>query len=343
MIKTNNSKILVTGAAGFIGSAVSEKIANLGFEILGIDNLNDYYDPKLKLARINRIERNTANSKNFNFLKLDLSKKLDVNKIFSHGPFKYVVHLAAQAGVRYSLVNPMAYIDSNINAFVNLLEAMKDAGGIEHFIYASSSSVYGGNTKLPFHETDRVDNPVSLYAATKKSNELLSFVYSNLYNIPSTGLRIFTVYGPWGRPDMAAFKFVNAILTGQKIEVYNNGDMLRDFTYIDDVVDGILCLLDKSPTHNNTYNENSTKKDVPYQILNLGNNSPESLIDFVATIEACLGIKAKLVLKPMQPGDVVSTFADMSAFGKHTGLKINTSLKCGIKNFVVWYKQYYKK
>ena len=343
MVKTNNSKVLVTGAAGFIGSAVSEKIANLGFDTLGVDNINDYYDPKLKLARIKRIKKNTRNNTNFNFLKLDISKKSDVKKIFSLGPFNYIVHLAAQAGVRYSLINPMTYIESNINGFVNMLEAIKEIGGTKHFIYASSSSVYGGNIKLPFHERDRVDHPLSLYAATKKSNELLSFVYSSLYNIPSTGLRIFTVYGPWGRPDMAAFKFVNAILNGEKIEIYNNGDMLRDFTYLDDVVDGILCLLDKGPTHNNICNDNSSKKDVPNQVLNLGNNSPESLMDFVSTIESCLGVKAKLVLKPMQPGDVASTFADMSAFGEHTGMKFKTSLKHGMENFVVWYKQYYKK
>ena len=343
MIQNRNSKILVTGAAGFIGSAVSEKIVNLGFETLGVDNLNDYYDPKLKLARIDRVKKNTNNSKNFNFLKLDLSKQNDVKKIFTYGPFKYIVHLAAQAGVRYSLINPSAYVESNINGFVNLLEGIKEIGGTEHFIYASSSSVYGGNVVLPFHERDRVDHPVSLYAATKKSNELLSFVYSNLYKIPSTGLRIFTVYGPWGRPDMAAFKFVNAILNGEKIEIYNNGDMLRDFTYIDDVVEGIVCLLDKKPTLNSLHSKNFLKKDVPYQILNLGNNSPELLMAFVSTIETCLGVKAKIELKPMQPGDVVSTYADMSAFSKHTGMKIKTSLKHRLKNFVVWYKQYYKK
>ena len=342
MSDISKPKILVTGAAGFIGSAVSEKLTNLGYKTLGVDNLNSYYDPKLKLARINRIKKNTESSKNFKFLKLDLSEKANIKKIFKYGPFKYIVHLAAQAGVRYSITNPMAYIESNINAFVNLLEGIKDSGGTEHFVYASSSSVYGGNTKLPFHEDDRVDHPVSLYAATKKSNELLSYVYSHLYGIPTTGLRIFTVYGPWGRPDMAAFKFVKAILAGKEIDIYNYGDMSRDFTYIDDIVSGIVTLLKSSPKSTDINIEDSSKKHVPYRILNLGNSNPESLMNFLSIIEANLGLKANVSLKPMQPGDVVSTYADMSAFNQRTGTKIKTSLECGIGNFVTWYKKYYE-
>ena len=342
MVGNLKSKILVTGAAGFIGSAVCEKLLNMGFDTVGVDNLNGYYDPKLKLARINRIKKNINKNSNFEFIKLDLVNKTDVKKIFDFGPFEYIVHLAAQAGVRYSLINPMAYVESNINGFVNLLEGIKENKGTKHFVYASSSSVYGGNTKLPFHENDRVDHPISLYAATKKSNELLSFVYSHLYGIPSTGLRLFTVYGPWGRPDMAAFKFVSAILDGKEIEVYNNGGMFRDFTYIDDIVDGIIAVLDKIPISNDAYDEDSMKKDVPYQILNLGNSKSESLMKFLSIIEANLGIKAKIVFKAIQPGDIVSTYADMTAFNEHTGMEIKTSLENGIKNFVFWYKQYYK-
>ena len=237
----------------------------------------------------------------------------------------------------------MAYVDSNINGFVNLLELIKEHGGTEHFVYASSSSVYGGNTKLPFSEADRVDHPVSLYAATKKSNELLGFVYSHLFNIPSTGLRLFTVYGPWGRPDMAAFKFVKAILAGDKIDIYNYGKMERDFTYIDDIVEGIIAVLDKKPLYRVDLIEDLQKKQVPYQILNLGNSQPESLTSFLSIIENSLGIKAKTVLKPLQAGDIPSTFADMSAFSEHTGVKIKTSLETGISKFVAWYRDYYNK
>ena len=334
-------KILVTGSAGFIGSAVAERLLSLGFHIVGVDNLNNYYDPKLKLDRIKRIEKQNKKKQNFEFLKLDLRYKSSLMKIFKHGPFKKIIHFAAQAGVRYSIKNPSAYINNNIITFSNLLEAVKDNGGTEHLVYASSSSVYGGNTVLPFAENQRVDHPVNIYAATKKSNELMGFVYSHLYGVPTTGLRLFTVYGPWGRPDMALFKFVKLILSGKKIEIYNDGQMWRDFTYIDDIVDGIIAVLNKKPRYNASLNKNFFKEYVPYQILNLGNSQPQSLNYFLSVIERELGVKAVKVFKPMQSGEVTSTFADMKAFNEHTSLVIKTPLETGVKKFINWYREYY--
>ena len=336
-------KILVTGSAGFIGSAVAERLLSLGFHIVGVDNMNNFYDPKLKIDRIKRIEGHNKKKQNFEFLKLDLRYKKSLVKIFKHGPFEKIIHFAAQAGVRYSIKNPSAYVNNNIITFSNLLEAVKDNGGTEHLVYASSSSVYGGNIKLPFTENQRVDQPVNIYAATKKSNELMSFVYSHLYGIPTTGLRLFTVYGPWGRPDMALFKFVKLIISGKKIEIYNEGQMWRDFTYIDDAVDGIIAVLNKKPRYNASLNENFFKEYVPYQILNLGNSQPQSLNYFLSVIEKELGIKANKVFKPIQSGEVTSTFADMKAFNEHTSLEIKTPLKTGVRKFINWYREYYGK
>lgn len=329
-------KLLVTGAAGFIGSRLIE-LLNEENEIIGIDNLNDYYDISLKKARLKRLNKKN----NFKFIKMDLADKSAILNLFSIEQFDIVIHLGAQAGVRYSIENPYAYIDSNIMGMMNILEGARN-NPVNHLLYASSSSVYGGNRKVPFSPEDGVDHPVSLYAATKKSNELMAHTYSNLYGIPTTGLRFFTVYGPLGRPDMAYFSFTNKIIKGEVIEVFNNGDMMRDFTYIDDIVEGIIRLIPEAPRDNPNWTEEQVAESwAPYRILNIGNNSPVRLLDFIETIEKHLGMRAKKVFKPMQPGDVQTTFADVTDLEKLINFKPTTSLDLGIKRFVEWYKEYY--
>jgi UDP-glucuronate 4-epimerase len=301
--------------------------------VIGVDNLNDYYDIHLKQARLDSIQAH-PNSKNFKFVKLDLAEQAATATLFADEKPDSVIHLAAQAGVRYSLENPHAYISSNIVAFTNVLEACR-AIKPQHLVYASSSSVYGGNTKLPFSETDNVDHPVSLYAATKKANELMAHTYSHLYGIPTTGLRFFTVYGPWGRPDMAPFLFADAIFNNKPIKVFNHGDMLRDFTYIDDIVENVIRVLDKTATP-------STSTRAPYRLFNIGNNQPEKLLDFIGMLENAIGKEAQKELLPMQAGDVKATFADTSALEAWVGFKPNTELQMGVNKFVKWYRQYYQ-
>jgi UDP-glucuronate 4-epimerase len=328
-------KVLLTGVAGFIGYHVAIKLLERGDSVVGVDNLNDYYDVRLKEARLASIQVH-PNADNFKFIKLDLAEQTATAKLFADEKPGSVVHLAAQAGVRYSLENPHAYISSNIVAFTNVLEACR-AIKPQHLVYASSSSVYGGNTKLPFSESDNVDHPVSLYAATKKANELMAHTYSHLYGIPTTGLRFFTVYGPWGRPDMAPFLFADAILNNKPIKVFNHGDMMRDFTYIDDIVEGIIRVLDKPATpamEGNTH--------APCRLFNIGNNKPEQLLDFITILENAIGKTAQKELLPMQAGDVKATYADTSALEAWVGFKPNTPLKAGVEKFADWYRQYYR-
>jgi UDP-glucuronate 4-epimerase len=331
-------KVLLTGVAGFIGHAVCLRLLARGDTVVGVDNLNDYYDVRLKEARLASIQAH-PNAKNFKFVKLDLAEQVATAKLFHDENPDSVVHLAAQAGVRYSLENPFAYINSNIVAFTNILEACR-AIQPQHLVYASSSSVYGGNTKLPFSETDNVDHPVSLYAATKKANELMAHTYSHLYNIPTTGLRFFTVYGPWGRPDMAPFLFADAIFKGRPIKVFNHGDMQRDFTYIDDVVEGVIRVLDKPATPKIDALAASIR--APYRLFNIGNNQPEKLLDFIALLEQSIGKKAQQEFLPMQPGDVKSTYADTTALNAWVDFKPNTPLQAGVEKFVSWYRNYYQ-
>ena len=328
-------KVLVTGAAGFIGHSVCLSLLARGDTIVGVDNLNDYYDVSLKQARLDNILTH-ASAKNFKFVKLDLAEQTATAKLFETEKPDSVIHLAAQAGVRYSLENPHAYISSNIAAFTNILEACRDIKP-QHLVYASSSSVYGGNTKLPFSETDNVDHPVSLYAATKKANELMAHTYSHLYGLPTTGLRFFTVYGPWGRPDMAPFLFADAILNDKPIKVFNHGDMLRDFTYIDDIVEGVIRVLDKPATPAPQANIHA-----PYRLFNIGNDQPEKLLDFIGFLENAIGKTAQKELLPMQAGDVKATYADTNALEAWVGFKPNTSLKIGVQKFVDWYRNFYK-
>jgi len=325
-------KVLLTGAAGFIGLHTALALLSRGDLVVGVDNLNDYYDISLKEARLKAILAH-PNADNFKFVKLDLAEREATEKLFADEKPDTVVHLAAQAGVRYSLENPHAYI-SNIVGFTNILEGCR-AIQPQHLVYASSSSVYGGNTKLPFSETDPVDKPVSLYAATKKANELMAHTYSHLYGIPTTGLRFFTVYGPWGRPDMAPFLFADAILNRKPIRVFNHGDMMRDFTYIDDIVEGVIRVLDKPAT---PLKENVS---ATYKLFNIGNNQPEKLLDFIGYLENVFGIKAEKEFLPMQAGDVKATFADTSALDAWVGFKPNTNLKVGVEKFVAWYQSYY--
>ncbi len=328
-------KVSLTGVAGFIGYYVAIKLLERGDTVIGVDSLNDYYDVRLKQARLDNILKH-ANAKNFKFVKLDLAEQPATAKLFADEKPDSVVHLAAQAGVRYSLENPHAYINSNIVAFTNVLEACR-AIKPQHLIYASSSSVYGGNTKLPFSETDNVDCPVSLYAATKKANELMAHTYSHLYGLPTTGLRFFTVYGSWGRPDMAPFLFADAILKGKPIKVFNHGDMLRDFTYIDDIVEGVIRVLDKPATPAPQANTHA-----PYRLFNIGNNQPEKLLDFIGLLENAIGKTAQKEFLPMQAGDVKATYADTSALDAWVGFKPNTPLQVGVEKFVKWYRQYYQ-
>ncbi len=333
-------KILVTGAAGFIGMTASLRLLARGDEVVGLDNLNDYYDVNLKH---NRLKRLTSHA-NFRFVQLDVGDRTGMAALFADEKFDRVIHLAAQAGVRYSLQNPHAYVDSNLIGFVNILEGCRHSQ-VQHLVYASSSSVYGGNTKMPFSEHDSVDHPVSLYAATKKANELMAHTYSHLYNLPTTGLRFFTVYGPWGRPDMALFLFTKAIMDGRPIDVYNYGNMQRDFTYVDDIVEGVIRVLDRVATPNATYDSSladPATSNAPYRVFNIGNNNPVPLLDFVGCIEDALGKKAEKRLLPLQDGDVPATYANTDALQDWVGFVPGTSIQAGIGNFVAWYRDYYR-
>ena len=332
-------KILLTGAAGFIGYHVTERLLAAGHQVTGIDNLNDYYEVSLKQARLARLTPHDQ----FRFQQLDLADRSGMAELFAQGQFQRVIHLAAQAGVRYSLDNPHAYADANLVGHLNVLEGCRHHG-IEHLLYASSSSVYGLNRKTPFSTADSVDHPVSLYAATKKANELMTHSYSHLYDLPTTGLRFFTVYGPWGRPDMALFKFTKAILCGQAIDVYNHGDMRRDFTYIDDIAEAVVRLCDVIPTRNPQWSVESgtpAESSAPYRVYNIGNSQPVQLTEFIHTLEQALGIDAKMNLLPMQPGDVLETSADTSALEAAIGFKPGTELAIGLAEFVKWYRNYY--
>jgi UDP-glucuronate 4-epimerase len=331
--------ILVTGAAGFIGYHVSRRLLERGDEVLGLDNLNDYYDPSLKRARLELLRQNPK----FRFVKLDVADREDMASLFAEEKPIRVVHLAAQAGVRYSLTNPYAYTSSNIEGFLNILEGCRH-NGVDHLVYASSSSVYGGNTRQPFSEHDNIDHPVSLYAATKKANELMAHAYAHLFGVPSTGLRFFTVYGPWGRPDMALFKFTRGILAGEPIPVFNNGNMIRDFTFIDDIVEGVVRVLDRPPQPDNDWHTDDPDPATswaPHRVFNIGNNKPVQLLDCIAALERALGRKATLDMLPMQPGDVPSTMADVSELEKAVGFRPRTTIEDGIARFVEWYRDFY--
>ncbi len=335
-------KFLVTGAAGFIGSKVAEMLALQGHQVVGIDNLNDYYDPALKQARLQRIAAvlsEQGKQQLFRFIQLDIADRVAVAALFSAEKFQRVIHLAAQAGVRYSIDNPMAYVDSNLVGMMTILEGCRH-NQVEHLVYASSSSVYGNQQKVPFSETDPVDTPISLYAATKKSNELMAHTYSHLYQLPTTGLRFFTVYGPWGRPDMAPWKFTKAILAGQAIDVYNHGKLQRDFTYIDDIVEGVLRVQNCIPGSSGYPTQLAAN---PYYALyNIGNNQPVALEDFISAIENAAGVTARKNYLPMQPGDVYQTYADTDKLSTVTGFKPVTALTEGIRQFVDWYQDFNK-
>ena len=332
-------KVLVTGAAGFIGFHLCQRLLTRGDEVVGLDNLNHYYDVSLKQDRLAQLEQKS----NFSFYKLDLANQTEIAQLFAENSFDVVVNLAAQAGVRYSLQNPHAYVDSNLVGFTNILEGCR-YGKVKHLVFASSSSVYGANRKIPFSVHHNVDHPVSLYAATKKANELMAHTYSHLYGLPTTGLRFFTVYGPWGRPDMALFLFTKAILARQAIEVFNYGKMQRDFTYIDDIVEGVVRVMDKIPEPNAQGAGNALEpgtSNAPYKIYNLGNNNPVELMDFIGAIEACLGMKATKKMLPIQPGDVPVTYADVEDLMRDVGFKPETTIQVGIERFVNWYRDYY--
>ena len=331
--------VIVTGAAGFIGYHVARRLLERGDEVVGIDSVNDYYDVTLKEARLARL----APYERFRFIRANLADRPVIAEIESVRPAR-IVHLAAQAGVRYSLLNPHAYTDSNIQAFLNVLEAAR-ALGVEHLVYASSSSVYGTNTKQPFSEHDNVDHPISLYAATKKANELMAHVYAHLFSIPCTGLRFFTVYGPWGRPDMALFRFTRGILLDEAIPIYNYGKMIRDFTYIDDIVEGVVRVVDAVAQPDPAWSGEApdpARSFAPYRVFNIGNNRPVHLLDYIAALERCLGRKAKMDLLPMQPGDVASTQADVSDLEAAVGFHPDTPMEEGIRRFVEWYRDYYE-
>lgn len=331
--------ILVTGAAGFIGSATAHRLLDRGEEIVGLDNLNDYYDPALKEARLARLTERAG----FSFVKLHCEDRLGIAALFDGNQFDRVVHLAAQAGVRYSIENPAAYIDANISGFLSILEGARHSN-TNHLVYASSSSVYGGNSRLPFSVNDAVDHPVSLYAATKKANELMAHTYSHLYGLPTTGLRFFTVYGPWGRPDMALFSFTKAIIEGRPIPVFNRGRHSRDFTYVDDIVEGILRTLDHPAAPDpefNTENPNPATSNAPWRVYNIGRGGPVELLRYIELIEQAVGKKAELDLQPMQPGDVLDTWADVEALRNDTGYEPSTPVEVGVPNFVKWYREFY--
>ncbi len=332
-------KTLVTGAAGFIGMHVTKKLLEDQFDVIGLDNLNDYYDIKLKEDRLKQLQT----FKNFRFIALDIADKIAMEKIFNEEKFQLVINLAAQAGVRYSLKNPYAYINSNIMGFMNILEGCR-YHPVSHLVYASSSSVYGTNTKMPFSVTDNVDHPASLYAATKKSNELMAHTYSHLFGVPTTGLRFFTVYGPWGRPDMSPSLFAHAIFQEKPIDVFNHGKMQRDFTYIDDIVEGVIRILKKPATADLLYsriNPNPARSDAPYAIYNIGSHKPILLDDFIGKLETVIGKKAIKHLLPMQPGDVEATYASVADLKKAVGFEPKTSLSDGIKQFIDWFREYY--
>ena len=332
-------KILVTGAAGFIGMHTSLRLLARGDEVVGLDNLNDYYDPTLKEARLARLTPHAA----FRFVKMDVADRAGMEALFAAEKFDRVIHLAAQAGVRYSLQNPHAYIDSNVVGFMNILEGCRHSK-VQHLVYASSSSVYGGNTKMPFAEADSVDHPVSIYAATKKANELMAHTYSHLYGLPTTGLRFFTVYGPWGRPDMAPMLFTRAILAGEPIKVFNHGQMKRDFTYIDDIVRGVVATLDRPPVADPDFNRaepSAAGSWAPYKVFNIGRSEPVPLLDFIGTLEQALGVTAQKDLQPMAPGDVAATYADVSALAAWTGQQPQVDLSEGVRRFVDWYRRYH--
>jgi UDP-glucuronate 4-epimerase len=333
-------KALVTGAAGFIGMHLSQRLLERGDEVVGIDNLNDYYDPQLKRDRLAQL----APRKGFRFEALDIADRQAMPRLFERERFDVVVNLAAQAGVRYSLVNPHAYIDANIVGFTNVLEGCRHHG-VKHLVYASSSSVYGGNEQMPFTEHQGVDHPISLYAATKKANELMAHTYSHLYGLPTTGLRFFTVYGPWGRPDMALFLFTKAILEGRPIELFNEGRMQRDFTYVDDIVEGVLRVIDRPATPDAGFDAqrpDPARSRAPFRVFNIGNQGPVELMQFVAAIEKAIGQPAQKLLRPMQPGDVPATYADVSELTEWTGFKPGTPIEVGVTRFVAWYRSYFK-
>jgi UDP-glucuronate 4-epimerase len=334
-------KTLITGAAGFIGMSCALRLLDRGDEVIGIDNLNDYYDVSLKHARLARLEPHA----NFGFHKIDISNLEAMTDLFAlHKPGR-VIHLAAQAGVRYSLTNPHAYIDANLQGFMNILEGCRHHQ-VEHLVYASSSSVYGGNETMPFTEHDNIDHPLSLYAATKKANELMAHTYSHLYKLPTTGLRFFTVYGPWGRPDMALFLFANAMLKGNPIDVFNDGKMVRDFTFIDDIVEGVIRVLDKPATPAvkfDALHPDPATSNAPYRVFNIGNGNPTPLMDYIGALESALGITAKKNFLPMQPGDVSATSADTSELGKWVGFQPDTKVAVGVQKFAKWYLSHYAK
>ena len=335
-------KYLVTGAAGFIGHYVAKRLCALGHTVVGLDNLNDYYEVSLKEARLKELAEFTDVGL-FSFVKMNLEDRTGIADLFKTEKFDRVIHLAAQAGVRYSIDNPMAYADSNLVGHLTILEGCRH-NNVKHLVYASSSSVYGLNSKVPFATSDSVDHPVSLYAATKKSNELMSHTYSHLYGIPTTGLRFFTVYGPWGRPDMALFKFTKKIINGESIDIYNHGDMRRDFTYIDDIVEGIIRIQDVIPEVDNNWTVESgsaATSSAPYRIFNIGNGNPVKLLDFVESLEESLGIEAKKNFMTMQPGDVYQTYADTQDLFAITGYKPKVGIREGVSEFITWFKWFY--
>jgi UDP-glucuronate 4-epimerase len=334
-------KVLVTGAAGFIGSTLTHRLLDRGDRVVGVDNLNDYYDVRLKQARLDRLRTRDG----FAFEKLDIVERKGMAGLFASEKFDAVVHLAAQAGVRYSIENPSAYIDANLVGFLHVLEGCRHSR-VGHLVFASSSSVYGANTRLPFSEHDNVDHPVSLYAATKKANELMAHSYASLYGMPCTGLRFFTVYGPWGRPDMALFKFTEGILAGRPIPVFNRGDMVRDFTYVDDIVEGVIRVMDRPAAPDARWSgerPDPASSYAPWRIFNIGNNQPVKLMRYIEVLEQCLGRKAKLELLPMQAGDVPATFADVGELERAVGYRPQTTIEVGVRRFADWYRSYYAK
>ena len=333
-------KILVTGAAGFIGFHLSQRLLNRGDEVVGLDNLNNYYDVYLKQARLTQLQ----SGKLFSFTQTDLADEEGIKNLFTKHKFDIVVNLAAQAGVRYSLKNPHTYINSNILGFTNILEGCRHSQ-VRHLVFASSSSVYGANTKTPFSVNDNVDHPISLYAASKKANELMAHTYSYLYGLPTTGLRFFTVYGPWGRPDMALFLFTKAILSGEPIDVFNYGKMKRDFTYIDDVIEGVVRVIDTIPQPNTQWSSDNPERGsskAPYKIYNIGNNNPVELLHVIEVIEGCLGMRAQKNMLPLQPGDLIMTYADVDDLIIDVGFKPDTPIEEGIRRFIDWYRNYYR-
>ncbi len=333
-------KVLVTGAAGFIGMHVSQILLARGDQVVGLDNLNDYYDPQLKHDRLARLTPHAG----FKFVKLDIADRPGMEALFAAEKFDRVIHLAAQAGVRYSIQNPHAYIESNIQGFMNVLEGCRH-NQVGHLVYASSSSVYGGNTLMPFSEHHSVDHPVSLYAATKKANELMAHTYSHLYGLPTTGLRFFTVYGPWGRPDMALFLFTKAIIEGKPINVFNHGQMVRDFTYVDDIAEGVIRVLDRVATPDPEYDPaeaDPARSNVPYRVFNIGNHDPITLMEFIEAIEQAVGQEAVKNFMPLQDGDVPATHADVAELGEWTGFKPAMPVPEGVRRFVAWYRDYFK-